>query len=424
MLSTVRLIDNKPSEWLAHRFFVLGQYDMCVNIVNQILRRSPDNAEALNLKGCVLRTKGHIEEALGCFQTAAEFDTNNIRHSLEIAKCLFFLGRFQHSLTILQQIQESEEGNIWEVYHLSGQNYAKLRKFDEAIDEYQNALDTDFRIETVLELMNIYESKKEYEDMDSLIQEALQHHPTNSTLHKRIGKYRLSRSDFEGALNQFEASYKRDESDFQSMLLAGAIQQDQQHQEEAIQLYRRSFQGLANNPALWNNVSMCINAKNKTEASIACCKKATFCAPFEALPLANLGLNYLDLKLYCSAAVALKRANALDPGIEGVSEGLAVALMNIGDYIGAGKIYAKEIQKKKTHRLLINAAICFLQANKTKEAKNLFSAFSRIIQEEPAIETLYPYSDVLVPMFAKIMNEPTSQPEEQAKQPEEQTQQA
>lgn len=409
MLSTVRLVDNKPSEWLAHRFFVLGQYDMCVNIVNQILRKSPDNAEALNLKGCVLRTKGHIEEALNCFQTATQFDTKNIRRSLEIAKCLYFLGKFQSSISILEEIQNSDDGNIWEVYHLSGQNYAKLRKFDDAIDQFQNALDTDFRIETVLELMNVYEAKKEFDDLESLIQEALVHHPTNTALHKRIGKYYLAKKDYEGALNQFEASYTRDSTDYQSMLLAGSIEQDQQHQQKSIDLYRKSFQGLMNSPALWNNVSMVINTKSRIEASIACCKKATFCAPFEAIPLANLGLNYLELKLFCSAAVALKRANSLDPSIEGISEGLAIALMNIGEYMAAGKLFAKEIQKKKTQRLIINAAICFLRANKPKEAKNLFTAFSRMIQEEPALESLYPYQDVLVPMFSKVAGDSTPQ---------------
>jgi predicted Zn-dependent protease len=120
-----RLLDNKPSEWLAHRFYVPGQFDMCLSVVEQILRKVPENAEALSLKGSVLRTKGQIEEALGCFQTAYDVDSENIRHPLEIAKCLFFLGRCQQSLKILQDVEQAGHGNAWEVSHLLGQSLGR-----------------------------------------------------------------------------------------------------------------------------------------------------------------------------------------------------------------------------------------------------------------------------------------------------------
>ena len=402
MFPTIRLLDNKPSEWLAHRFFVLGQYDMCLNVVNQILRKTPDNAEALSLKGSVLRTKGQIEESLNCFQTASSLDSYNIRHQLEIAKCLFFLGRFQQSLTILQEIESTDEGKVWEVYHLTGQNYAKLRKYDEAIEAFDNAIDADFRIESILEELDVFEAQKDYKSMRSLIDEALTKHPSNAVLRRRVGKFFLSQSQYADASTQFVNAYTRDPQDYQSKLLAASIEQEGQHQEKAIKLYRKAYIGLNNSPALWNNVSMCINTRNKTEAAIACCKKAVFYAPFEAVPLSNMGLNYLEMGLYCSAAVALKRALALDPTIENAGEGLGIALMNLGQYDQAAKAFIKEIQKGKTHRLLMNTAICMYRAKKYKEAKALFESFKKLIKDEPAYINLYPYETVLLPMFNNL----------------------
>ena len=402
MLPTIRLLDNKPSEWLAHRFFVLAQYDMCLNVVNQILRKTPDNAEALSLKGSVLRTKGQIEEALNCFQTASSLDAHNIRHQLEIAKCLYFLGRFQQSLSLLQEIEETDEGKIWEVYHLIGENNAKLRKYDDAIDAFDNAIDADFRIESIMEELSVFEAQKDYKSMKSLINEALSKHPSNAVLRRRVGKFYLSSSQYNEALSQFQYAYNRDKQDYQSMLLAGSIEQEEQHPEKAIRLYRRAYIGLSTSPALWNNVSMCITARNKTEAAVSCCKKAVFCAPFEAVPLSNLGLNYLEMGLYCSAAVALKRALALDPNCEDAGEGLGIALMNLGQYEQAAKAFIKEIHKGKTHRLLINTAICMYKSKKYKEAKTLFESFRKIVEDEPAYLSLYPYDNILLPLFSNL----------------------
>ena len=158
-MQKIKLLDNNSSEWLAHRFYVLGQFDMCMTVVEQILRRNPDNPEALSLKGNVLRSKGQVDEALNCFQNAFYLDSENVRHSLEIAKCLYALGRFPQALKILRDLESTPEGNIWEVFHIIGLCCKKMRKMDDAIDSFQNALDTDLRIETFLELINIYESQ-------------------------------------------------------------------------------------------------------------------------------------------------------------------------------------------------------------------------------------------------------------------------
>ena len=76
--------------------------------------------------------------------------------------------------------------------------------------------------------------------------------------------------------------------------------------------------------------------------------------------------------------------------------------MNLGEYEQALKVFSKEISKNKTHRILINSAICMYRAGRLKDAKSLFNSFSKMLEEEPAYTNLYPYDNVLVPMFSKI----------------------
>jgi len=405
MFSEFRLMDNKSSEWLAHRFYVMGEIDMCLNVVDQVLRKNPDNPEVLSLKGHVLMSKGRVEEALVFFEIALQFDEKNVRHLLEIAKCYHFLGRFQHSLAVLLDIQETGNGNIWEVDHLMGLNYYRLRKNNEAIDSFQNALDSDFRVETVIELINVYESENDSSSIFALIKEARNKHPTNCLLLKRVGKYFLSQRMFSEALEEFSLAIERDPSDFQSVLMSASIEQHNQNIDTAIGLYRKAFIGVPNSTALWNNASLCIMSRNKSEASISCCIKSSMISPFESIPLTNLGLNYLDVGRYCSAAICLKRALKLDPGCEGANEGLAVALMNLGEYKPAIKLLEKELQKYSSHRLLINLAICYFHSNDYVNANETFQRFLKLVADEPAIESLYPINQILIPMFNSKIKE-------------------
>ena len=398
-MQKVRLLDNKPSEWLAHRFYVLGQFDMCLTVVEQILRKNPDNPEALSLKGNVLRTKGNIDEALSCFQNAFYLDTENVRHSLEIAKCLYFLGRFQQSLKILKDLEATPEGNIWDVFQLIGLCSMKLRKLDEAEEAFQNALDADLRVETFLELINVYEMQHDKEALTNIISEAMKYHSNNAVLRRRIGKIKISQKHFKKALSSLKAAIRRDENDSMSYLLAGSIEQENMHNDEALSYYRKAFLGLSNSPALWNNVALCIQVRSRREAVIACCKRAMFFAPFEALPLTNMGLVFLEMGLYCSAAIVLRRARSLDSTTQNSAEGLAIALMNLGEYKEATQLLQHELTTKNEHGLLINLAICLYRSGKKSESRQIFAKYLQAIHEEPALDSTYPLQSVLIPLF-------------------------
>lgn len=406
MLPSIKLIDDKPTDWLTHRFYILGQYDLCLSVSTQILKNNSENSEALAMKGSVLRTKGRIDEALSCFQQANIIDPNNTRHIIEIAKCLYLLGRFQQSLSKLNQLKKQNEGNIWEVYHLIGQNYCRLKTYDKATDAFEEALDADFRIETVIELINVFETLKDSKSLKSLFSESLKRYPNSSILNRRIGKIYMSQKHFHKAAEYFKIAYERDPNDFDSLLLSGSINQELSNSSKAISMYRKAYQGLKNSPMLWNNVSLCISTNNKLEASISCCKKAIYCSQFEAIPLANMGLAFLELKMYCSAAVALKRALKFDSHIKDVSEGLGLSYMNLEDYHHAEKYLKKSIgdDSLKSHRSIVNLAICYYRSNKLSEAQKMYSKFKEIIQDEPSIGTLYPVED-LDELFSSIGGE-------------------
>jgi Bardet-Biedl syndrome 4 protein len=402
-MQKVRLLDNKPSEWLAHRFCVLGQFDMCLNIVDQILRKSPDNAEALALKGFVLRTKGQIDDALNCFQQAYNLDCENIRHTLEIAKCLFFLGRYQQSLKIVEDFSKGESGNIWEVYHLIGQNQARLRKLKEAAESFETAMDIDIRLETVLELLSIYEQQQDTTAVDNLVAEASRHHSDNAAFRRRVGRIYVQKGKLPEARAAFKIAYSRDRKDSLSMLYSGSIEQEIQKIPNALRLYRRAYPGITSSAALWNNVGLCIQARSRREAVVACCKRAVFYAPFEAIPLTNMGLMFLEMGMYCSAAIVLNRARNLDLSSQAASQGLAIALMNLEEYESSISLLTNELQKGASHDLLVNLAICQWRAGRKADGATTFRQFMAMVKEEPTLESAYPVKTVLEPLFSGVV---------------------
>jgi Bardet-Biedl syndrome 4 protein len=398
-MQKVRLLDNKPSEWLAHRFCVLGQFDMCLNIVDQILRRSPDNAEALALKGSVLRTKGQIDDALTCFQQAYNLDCENIRHLLEIAKCLFFLGRYPQSLKMVESLAQGESGNIWEVHHLIGQNQARLRKLKEAAESFETAMDTDIRLETVLELLSVYEQQQDAVAVDNLVAEASKYHSENPAFRRRIGRIHVRNGKLKEARAGFKVAYSRDRRDAISMLYSGAIEQEKQKIPNALRLYRRCYPSVSSSAALWNNLGLCIQVRSRREAVVACCKRAVFYAPFETISLTNMGLLFLEMGMYCSAAIVLNQARNLDRSSHVAAQGLGIALMNLEEYESAIALFQGELEKGESHDLLVNLAICLWRAGRVQQSTEVFKRFLVMVREEPTLESAYPVSNVLEPMF-------------------------
>lgn len=382
-MNYVRIIDKKPSVWLAHRFYVIEQFDLCLNVVDQTLRKNPDNPEALNLKGCVLRTKGKIDEALGCFQSAAFMDSNNIRHQIELIKCLFLLGRYNQSLSMLKNLESTRGGNTWEVHHLIGQCEYRLNRLGDAIDSFQNALDADERIETILELFDVYEKLSDKQSIEALIKESLVKHSTNASLHYKIGRYFVSQNQLNDAFPKFSFSFDKDNLNFLAALFCGAIIQVNTDVTRSMNYYRQAFIGVPRSTALWNNVGLCLYRNNKIDSTVACCKKITSVTPFDAIPFANLGLTFLNMKMFCSAAIFLRKAYSLNPNLGSVSEGLAIALMNLGKFDAALHLFQFDLKNDFDWRLVINAAICYVLSNQYAKGLELYQ---RLMESEHALE--------------------------------------
>jgi tetratricopeptide (TPR) repeat protein len=118
-----------------------------------------------------------------------------------------------------------------------------------------------------------------------------------------------------------------------------------------------------------------------------------------------MGLIFLELGMYCSAAIVLKRARALDISCTGVNQGLALALMNVGEFEDAITILKNELQKCCSIDVAINLAICNYRAQKKEDALTAFRMFMKLLSEEPAFEASYPVRNVIVPMFAELEKE-------------------
>jgi Bardet-Biedl syndrome 4 protein len=253
-----------------------------------------------------------------------------------------------------------------------------------------------------MELLAILDSRGDSSALANLLPEAGNIHGNNAVFRRCVGRLGVRHRHFEAALANFVHAGTRNPNDWQSFLYMAAIEQENQRGDRALIYYRRAFQGLPNSPALWNNVGLCIQVRSRREAVVACYQKASFLAPFESAPLINMGLVFLEMGMYCSAAIVLRRAVALDPAAELAQEGLAIALMNLQEFNEAVAIFEAELKKRTNHSLLINLAICHARAGKATAAKALFQAFMKLIKDEPTLESLYPIPGVLAPMFASL----------------------
>lgn len=78
----------------------------------------------------------------------------------------------------------------------------------------------------------------------------------------------------------------------------GAITLDRGDIEEALDIFKRAYKTSSNSAALWNNIGIAMNQKNKYVVAYCCFKRALFLDPFRWDIHANISLIFMNKKKY------------------------------------------------------------------------------------------------------------------------------
>lgn len=187
-------------------------YQQAITILDDLLKRYPDDKAAYELKGLCYRALRQYDQAVLSSSRIIELDSLDKGAYNELAYSYNYLGEFENSIWAINKYIElaPDEPNP---YDSRGELYALNGKLDEAIASFEKALEIDPDFMTSVEnLGNMYLFKREYTKAESLYQ-AIASHPDKQT--RALGRLALARvplhqGRFQDALRILEIGIETD----------------------------------------------------------------------------------------------------------------------------------------------------------------------------------------------------------------------
>lgn len=168
-----------------------NRLDRAEVLASRILDHSPDDGEALFLRGRIRLRQGHVERACGDLERAVRGATDRLYEAearLVLANGLLDQGRFEAALTLYRQCRDAEPANPLALFGL-GRTAIFLNHWDEAQQAMEGVLELrPDHPDTLLELARIHEWRGELARALELLRRAEAKVPNRPELLSQMAK--------------------------------------------------------------------------------------------------------------------------------------------------------------------------------------------------------------------------------------------
>ncbi|TGZ54642.1 Uncharacterized protein DBV15_06141 [Temnothorax longispinosus] len=342
--------------WLLHRHYTRHEYSACKLLIEQELTKSNGHEYANYLKGLILRKEGKIQDSLDCFQTAYNVNSTNVDNVKQIAKSLLIMGSHKREAYVnVNQLQEgkkhfkrSTELTKSDVPNI---DLARLYLLDDMIPEARNAYTA-----------------------------ALNGNPQSIDAATELGLLYLRIGDMQRAFQQFGAALAHSPTCVKAILPMAYVMQNHREYDVALSKYKVAAQAIPESSILWNNIGMCLYAKQKYVAAISSLKRAHYLSPMSCVPSCNLGIVFLTTGQPASAAIYLCAAVSAEPKNPMPYMLLGLALKRLDDLEGAERSLTKaHALAPQDPLILINYAVILDARGKQANATEILTALNDIM---------------------------------------------
>jgi len=201
-----------------YQFLQLHKYDEAEEAYKRAIELFPKHSSTYSFYALFLRNRSRFEEAIEMFNIAMEKDSGHTTFHDEIAYCLGELKRYQEALTILNKGISLSVPNIGSLYFRRGKIYEKMDYFNEAIEDFEKALEIDGHstfptIYSDIGLIYDYNLNNAQRAMDYYLK-AILHDDNLAEVYKHIADLFLYfKKDYKAAINYLDLKIESEPDD-------------------------------------------------------------------------------------------------------------------------------------------------------------------------------------------------------------------
>lgn len=182
-----------PLEVYKIRWFVnlqKGNYDAAIKDAEEGARLEPNNINFQKGLGGAYLGKKDYQNALTVFKKIAEAEPNNGDISYRIAEANYNLGETSAQALAAMEAIKKRTQFLGEAWFYVGDSLEKGKKFDEAIEAYENSITANPKFyNSYNNLAELYRAKGRYDKAIATMDKALLQFPNDSTVHVNLSWY-------------------------------------------------------------------------------------------------------------------------------------------------------------------------------------------------------------------------------------------
>ena len=223
------------------------------------------------------------------------------------------LKKYQQSLENFQKALEIDPENVY-AWNGLGNVYHDLRRYDEAIAAYRQALQLDPQYAAPWNGLGlVYEDQGQYDQAIHHYTRALEIDPAYKWAYANIGNCHRKQSRYDEAITAYRQALQLDPQYAYPWHGLGHVYRDLRRYDEAIAAYRQALQLDPQFAAPWYGLGNVYADLRRYDEAIAAYRQALQLDPQDAYPWNGLGYVYRDLRRYDEAITAYQQALQLDP---------------------------------------------------------------------------------------------------------------
>ncbi|KAG5317502.1 BBS4 protein, partial [Pseudoatta argentina] len=393
--------------WLLHRHYTRHEYSACKLLIEQELMKSNGHEYANYLKGLILRKEGRIQDSLDCFQTAYNVNSTNIDNVKQIAKSLLIMGSHKRAIDAYAEAEKISILPDWEIYHGLGKlfAYVKLNQLQEGKKYFKRSTELTKSELPNIDLARLYLLDDMIPEARNAYTAALNENPQSIDAATELGLLYLKIGDTQRAFQQFGAALAHSPNCVKAILPMAYVMQSHREYDVALSKYKIAAQTIPESSILWNNIGMCLYAKQKYVAAISSLKRAHYLHPISCVPSCNLGIVFLTTGQPASAAIYLCAAVSAEPKNSMPYLLLGLALKRLDDLEGAERSLTKaHALAPQDPLILINYAVVLDARGKQTDAAEILTALNDIMA---VVEVDVQISQMASKLLKKLQREKT-----------------
>jgi superkiller protein 3 len=317
-------IERDPNyAWPYHSLGLIDEkfekYESAINFYEQALKCYPQEeteARALSWNGLgnVYRIQGRDPQAIEAYRQVIElFPTYAWSyHSLGLIHNR--LGQYESAIIFYQQALDRQAAarNRAVVWNDLGNTYGFIRRWNDATDAYQQAIDLDSQYARPwFNLGNVYTGIGDYDEARRAYRRSIELETTYAWSYNNLGLVCKQSGEYKLAIGLYQQAVERHTNNQHRAISwnnLGDVYHTQKQYEEAIKAYQQAIELDPKYAYPWNGLADIYRAQGRAEGVVEAYQKAIEFEPNFAQPYHNLGQIYKDKGAYRQAITYYRQA--------------------------------------------------------------------------------------------------------------------